>query len=74
MFSLYTKKILILGLTKADLTTLQAGKPLHLEITPPRTRVTMLYGADKPAILSHLELLGFEIPPGARKLAEDDPA
>jgi hypothetical protein len=73
MLQLYTQKILILGLTPKDIETLERGEPLHMEIHPPRAQVTVLFGASKPAILNHLEMLGFEIPRDFRAQAEQDP-
>jgi hypothetical protein len=73
MIQLYTKEILILGLTKKDLKTLTNGEALHMEIAPARGKVTFLYGPTKPAILSQLALLGFEVPEEFQRQATEDP-
>lgn len=69
MIALYTKDILILGVTDPDLEHLQAGEPLHVALDPPRTRITLLYRPTQSAILARLEELGFQVPERIRTQA-----
>lgn len=73
MIQLYSGDRLVVGLSRANVDRLVGGLPVSLPLARPVTRLFLLFGEDKVAIIRELEKAGIAVPDAIKQSAEESP-
>ena len=73
MLQMYTDDLLVVGVTRGNIDRLTAHRPMKIDLVKPVSRILVVFGEDKPAIVRELEAAGMEFADVHKAAANADP-